>query len=103
MADPPTNIRSLSETGCLELTWPDGRVSQLPFRILRENCPCAACVDEFTGDRILDVTAIPDDVHPTALGFTGNYALKVGWSDGHHSGLFTWDLLDELCRRYANG
>lgn len=102
MPDAPTNIRSLSETGCLELTWPDGRVSRLPFRLLRENCPCAACVDEFTGERILDTTSIPDDIHPTALGFTGNYALKVGWSDGHHSGLFTWDYLDELCRRYAS-
>ena len=92
----PQNIRSLSEEGCLELTWTPERVSKLEFRSLRESCPCAACIDEDTGKLILDITAIPADIHPTAIGFSGNYALKIGWSDGHHTGLFTWDFLDEL-------
>ncbi len=98
MALAPTNIRSLSEANCLELTWPDGSVCRLPFRALRENCPCAECVDELTGRRILDVSRVSDDIHPTGIGFSGNYALKIGWSDGHHTGLFTWELLDRLSR-----
>ena len=100
MSNPPQNIRSLSDEGCLELTWSPGRVTTLGFRFLRENCPCAACVDEFTGERILDVSKVPDDIHPTAIGISGNYALKIGWSDGHHTGLFTWDYLDELSTRW---
>lgn len=100
MADAPRNIRSLSDEGCLELTWSPERMTKLDFRFLRENCPCAACVDEFTGQRILDIAAIPEDVHPTAIGFSGNYALKIGWSDGHHTGLFTWNYLDELSTRW---
>ena len=96
MSDAPQNIRSLSEEGCLELVWTSDRTTRLPFRLLRESCPCAACVDENTGVRILDVTKIPDDIHPDAIGFSGNYAIKIGWSDGHHTGLFTWELLDAL-------
>jgi DUF971 family protein len=33
------------------------------------------------------------------LGFSGNYALKISWSDGHDTGLYTWDLLQELARQ----
>lgn len=100
MAEPPQNIRSLSAETCLELTWAPERISKLPFRYVRENCPCAACVDENTGVRILDTASIPDDISPTGMGFSGNYALKIGWSDGHHTGLFTWDFLDELSHRW---
>ncbi len=32
------------------------------------------------------------------MSFTGNYALKIVWSDGHSTGLYTWDLLAELAR-----
>jgi DUF971 family protein len=98
MADAPQQIRSLSELGCLELVWAPDRTARLPFRLLRESCPCAACVDENTGQKILDISTIPDDIRPDAIGFSGNYALKIGWSDGHHTGLFTWDYLDELSR-----
>jgi len=100
MSSAPQNIRSLSQESCLELTWTPERITSLDFRFLRESCPCAACVDEFTGKRILDIAGIPADIHPTAIGFSGNYALKIGWSDGHHTGLFTWDYLDELSTRW---
>ena len=99
MADAPQNIRSLSADQCLELVWSETHTSRLPFRFLRENCPCASCVDENTGKRILDLSTISDDIHPTGIGFSGNYALKIGWSDGHHTGLFTWDKLDQLSKQ----
>lgn len=97
MADVPTHIRALTDRGELELHWPTGSVHRLPFRLLREDCPCAACVDEVTGRRVLDVAAIPQDIRPTALNFAGNYALKIAWSDGHDTGLYTWDHLARLC------
>jgi DUF971 family protein len=96
MADAPQNIRVLSEDRTLELTWTPDRVVKLPFHFVRCQCPCAACVDEHTGVRLLKPATIPEDIAPTGMGFSGNYALKIGWSDGHHTGLFTWDFLDEL-------
>jgi len=96
MTAAPTNIRALRDPAALEIHWPDGRTVTLPYRTLRESCPCAACVDEMTGERILDVSTIPNDIRPTAMTTVGNYALKVTWSDGHDTGLFTWEKLAEL-------
>jgi PAS domain S-box-containing protein len=55
-------------------------------------------VDEMTGERILDPATIPADIQPTGLSFSGNYALKIAWSDGHSTGLYTWDLLAEIAQ-----
>lgn len=99
MTAPPTGIRSLKQDRCLEIEWPDGLTARLGWRKLRGECPCAGCVDEITGVRTLDVDALPDDIHPVDIGFTGNYALKIRWSDQHDTGLFTWDRLHALCRQ----
>lgn len=56
------------------------------------------CIDEFTGERILDTGTIAADIAPADLSFIGNYALKIRWSDGHDTGLYTWDLLESLAR-----
>jgi DUF971 family protein len=92
----PTNIRAIRAERILEIDWPDGRRSRYPFRLLRQECPCAACVDEFTGIRTLDVDSVPEDILPQDVGMTGNYALRVRWTDGHDTGLFTWVKLHEL-------
>lgn len=96
-AAPPTQIRARTEAGVLELHWSDGEVCRLPFRTLRGSCPCAACVDEFTGRRLVGPEAVDPDVRPADAGFAGNYALKITWSDGHETGLYTWSYLRELC------
>ena len=95
-AQPPKNIRAIGDERVIEITWHDGTVHRLAFRFLRCECPCAGCVDEMTGIRRLDVEAAPDDVRPTAISFSGNYALKIIWSDGHDSGLYTWERLRSL-------
>ena len=96
MTPPPTSIRAITDQRVLEIGWPGGRVERLPFRFVRGRCPCAACVDEITGRRIVDVADVSVDVHPVNVTFSGNYALKVQWSDGHDTGLFTWDYLQQL-------
>jgi DUF971 family protein len=93
---PPTHLRALRDAGLLELEWADGTVSRVAFKLLRSRCPCASCVDENTGRRILDPDTIPDTITPVKMGFTGNYALNVTWSDGHSTGLYTWDFLAEI-------
>ena len=91
----PTHINQLTEQGCLEIVWAD-RTVRFPFRFVREQCPCAQCVHEITGERILDPASIPADLSVRDLQLVGNYALKIVWSDGHDSGLFTWETLARM-------
>lgn len=92
----PKHIRALREAWLLELEWTDGLHVRLPFKLLREECQCARCVDENTGKRLLDPDTVPGTIQPDDLKFTGNYALKFYWSDGHDTGLYTWDHLRNL-------
>lgn len=103
--DPPASIKNRIDLGQLVITWHDGVQVGLPFHPLRAECACARCVDEMTGRRIVGL----DDVDPTVavaeLKLVGNYALKITWSDGHDTGLFTWVVLRRLCdeRRVGGG
>ena len=65
----------------------------VPARALRLACPCAECVEEMTGQPLLDASRVPMDIKPLQLELVGSYALRVRWSDGHATGLFTWETL----------
>ena len=101
MANPPKSVKTFKERGVMELVWSDDSTCTLPFKYIRGECPCAVCVDEFTGLRLLDINTIPEDITPTALSYTGNYAMKIVWSDSHDTGLYTWDRLNMLCAEFA--
>jgi Mrp family chromosome partitioning ATPase/DUF971 family protein len=83
------------QPGALSIQWPDGATSELANKPLRASCQCARCVDEFTGTPILDADTIPDDLQAEKIQTLGNYAIAVTWSDGHSSGIFSWDHLRE--------
>ncbi|MCG8583084.1 MAG: DUF971 domain-containing protein [Pirellulales bacterium] len=95
----PTDIRAETADSRLAITWNDGKSSSLPFVFLRGECQCARCVDEITGRRLLDVSTIPDDICVDNMELRGNYAVRIVWSDGHDTGLFTWEFLRELGER----
>ena len=61
--DVPSRIRFLTEEALLCLDWSDGQSYQIPFRALRQLCPCAGCVSETTGQRVLD-PELRADRHP---------------------------------------
>lgn len=92
----PDNIRAHQEDGVLELIWNQDETSRIPFATIRRACPCASCVDENTGRQILDPASVPEDIQIESVDLAGNYALKIGWSDGHNTGLFTWNHLRSL-------
>lgn len=80
----------------LAIAWTDGAESVYPVRELRLACACASCVDEWTGRGRLDPSTVPDHVHPTKIRPVGRYALQIDWSDGHDSGIYSFDRLREL-------
>ncbi len=80
-----------------DITWNDGHFSSYPSWYLRENCMCAACIEEFTGVRKIAHGSIPSGLERVGVAPVGNYALQFSWSDGHDSGIYTFDHLRKLC------
>ena len=94
---PPTAIKRRDDG--VEITWEAGTPPVLiPARALRLACPCAECVEEMTGLPLLDPARVPEDIRPAQLELVGSYALRVRWSDGHGTGLFTWEVLHSFGR-----
>jgi len=66
-------------------------------------CRCALCVDEHTGERLLDPASIPDDIKAESVDPLGNYAVAIAWNDGHTTGIFPWDHLRKLAAAMPGG
>ncbi len=81
----------------LVVTWTDNHVSRYAYRLLRQRCPCAMCVHEWTGERLLDPSKVAPDVRPKEVARVGAYALRFTWSDGHSTGIYPFPLLRGLC------
>ncbi|MBI2930812.1 MAG: DUF971 domain-containing protein [Planctomycetes bacterium] len=92
----PVKLRQAGEFE-LEISWSDGHESVYPVRVLRLNCPCALCVHELSGRKILDEAAVSADVKPMVINPEGRYAINIHWTDGHKTGIYTYELLRSLC------
>ncbi|HZI49893.1 MAG TPA: DUF971 domain-containing protein [Pyrinomonadaceae bacterium] len=94
----PTEILQESNSQ-LRITWADGRVCDYASAFLRRACPCAQCVDEWTGERTLKPQTIAEDIEIGDLSIVGRYALNFRWSDGHETGIYSFQYLRDLCER----
>ena len=81
----------------VRVTWADGRVCRYSAPQLRRLCPCARCVNEWTGERVLKPEAIRDDLSIQDISIVGRYALNFRWSDGHDAGIYSFRYLREIC------
>ena len=95
---PPRDIAAETQRGELVITWGDGQVQRLSFVFVRSRCGCAKCEDEMTGARRLDPATIPKDIRVRNMELVGNYAVRITWSDGHKTGMYTWEGLREMGR-----
>ena len=93
----PMNMKSL-DAKTLQIDWNDGHVSTYLFQFLRGSCPCAECVDEITGERIVYPQDVPEHVRPQEARPVGRYAYQFFWSDGHSTGLYTYEYLRAICQ-----
>jgi DUF971 family protein len=82
--------------GALKIRWDDGQESSFAPRYLRANCPCAGCVEEWTGRRMVNEAQLPADIKPRGMTPVGRYAVQIAWSDGHDTGIYSWDYLLKL-------
>jgi ATP-binding protein involved in chromosome partitioning len=91
----PTQIRQ-ADARHLAIRWADGHESRYEVRALRLACRCAQCVDEWSGAQTLDASTVAEDVHPLNLASVGRYAIRIDWSDGHDTGIYSFRSLREL-------
>ncbi len=92
----PTGLFKKTDGKALIIHWNDGAKSEFGFSELRSVCPCAVCVNEWTGERMLDPAGIPKDIHPLKIHSVGRYAMGIHWSDGHSTGIYSYDFLRKL-------
>jgi len=92
----PVKIELISDT-VLNINWDDGHESIYFADHLRRSCPCADCEEKrrLNGDKAF---AALKEVKFSAWEVYGNYALSLRFSDGHDTGIYTYDLLRRLCQ-----
>ena len=90
----PTALTVHSQSRLLEIAFSDGAAFKIPFELMRIYSPSAEVQGHGPGQEILQTGKREVDV--VALEPIGNYAVKPVFSDGHESGLFTWDYLYHL-------
>lgn len=89
------SIRRDDEQQLLIVTWKDGTTSEIEWKKLRDNCPCADCAELHGPADPLKWKLAPND-HLVSVGYIGNYAVQPYWGDGHNAGLYSWNYLREL-------
>ena len=105
----PTAVKIHVSTGAgVDITWADHHASHYDFAYLRDECPCATCNDEREKKREF-ASAGPASASPAVLPMfrpkptakaataVGNYAIQITFSDGHATGIFSYDQLRTIC------
>ncbi len=99
----PNLTRITAAAEGLTLTWDDGAIQQLPWRMLRDRCPCAVCVAKAAAPPspstgLLPVLSLAETqpLKATKLEPMGHYALGIHFSDGHVTGIYSHELLRRL-------
>ena len=91
----PTNVIVHKTSKVLELAYENGKNYRLPFEFLRVYSPSAEVRGHGPGQEVLQTGK--REVAIVNLEPVGHYALKPTFSDGHDSGLYSWEYLHDLC------
>jgi DUF971 family protein len=80
----------------LRVSWSDGLEARLRAAQLRLACPCAACVEEGTGRKVFGEAQLRPGLTILSAEPVGRYAVAFRFSDGHHTGIYTFEHLRRL-------
>ena len=101
----PSEIKLHRKSRLLEISFSDGRTFRLPCEFLRVYSPSAEVRGHSPGQEVLQTGK--KEVNINRIAPVGNYAIQLDFSDGHNTGLYSWDLLydyglnqDEMWQRY---
>lgn len=80
----------------ISIVWSDDAETNYNAPQLRRSCPCASCVNEWTGEKMLRDESVSDDIIINSTSVVGRYALNFHFSDGHETGIFSFKYLRKL-------
>lgn len=92
----PAMPKDIYFDGKMHIIWQDGRHSVYTYWDLRTSCQCADCVDEYSGEKLLDDSTVDKDIYPVQSAYIGNYAIEFLWSDDHSAGIYTFENLRDV-------
>jgi len=88
---------NVKDKNSLHILWDDKTESLIPLKTLRENCPCATCLED-RKHRPKNYIPLYSNVQLTLsdIKTVGTYAIQLFWKDGHNTGIFTYERLKKL-------
>ena len=94
---------AVSKSKGIKIDWQDGHHSEYELRYLRDNCPCATCAGAHRSEALPARVLPPFRMYKPTLKIAGlepvgNYAVQIRWSDGHNSGIYSFDHLRSICQ-----
>lgn len=93
---------AISKSRGIQIDWKDGHKSDYPLVYLRDRCPCAGCTGahgtpprpktENTPFPMFQPRLRMESIEPV-----GNYAIRIVWSDGHSTGIYSFEHFRKIC------
>jgi DUF971 family protein len=101
MVTDPEHI-AISKSKGITIDWKDRHTSSYGLAYLRENCPCASCTGAHGTPPTTKPSSTPFQMYKPVLKMTsvepvGNYAIRMVWSDGHSTGIYSFEHLRKIC------
>lgn len=93
-APTPEALTLHGQSRALEISFSDGKTFRIPFELMRVYSPSAEVQGHGPGQEVLQTGKREVDI--VELAQVGNYAVQPTFSDGHNSGIFSWDYLHHL-------
>ena len=90
----PTEIRLRQKSRLMEIAFADGKTFRLPYEFLRVHSPSAEVRGHGPGQEVLQVGKSQVDIR--SLDPVGSYAVQAAFSDGHATGIYSWEYLYHL-------
>jgi DUF971 family protein len=102
---------AISKSKGIKIDWKDGHRSDYSLGWLRDECPCAHCTGahgtepartNYASEPAVNTAASPFQMFKPTIKMlsvepVGTYAIRIAWSDGHSSGIYSWDHLRSIC------
>ena len=94
---------AISKSKGIKIDWKDGHTSDYGLAYLRDKCPCATCSGSHGTPPRVPEAENPFQMFKPALKMlgvepVGNYAIRINWSDGHNTGIYSYEHFRRICQ-----